>query len=220
MSPDELALLCGSVPLFPLPEVVFLPHTLLPLHVFEPRYRTLVSHALEGDRLVVVPRLAAGWRDSYAGAPPLVPVAGIGYIVRHQPMPDGRSNIVLLGLARVHIEAELAGSDPFRTARVRVLPDHPSAGGAASVARGLSQLRQLVGQLAALRPERAATLMRLLEEPRSPEELVDTLAHVGLRDPDVRQAYLEEDTLMGRVERVGEALAALLVPDGIDTAEA
>lgn len=66
------------LPLFPLPETVFFPHTLLPLHVFEPRYRAMVADCLAGEKRMVVVRLLPGWEQDYYGRPPIHTVAGAG----------------------------------------------------------------------------------------------------------------------------------------------
>ena len=57
------------VPIFPLPDVTFFPHTLLPLHVFEARYRAMVMDALARDRRLCVVKLEPGYEASYAGKP-------------------------------------------------------------------------------------------------------------------------------------------------------
>jgi Lon protease-like protein len=93
-------------PIFPLPNVVFFPHTFLPLHVFEPRYRRMVEDALAGDRLIAMvlareERPPTAWPDVHA-------LGALGRIEVAEPLPEGRYNIVLKGLVRV----ELARLDP------------------------------------------------------------------------------------------------------------
>src|SRR5262249_56090796 len=83
------------VPIFPLPDVTFFPHTLLPLHVFEARYRAMVIDALERDRRLVVVRLRPGYEATYAGKPPVYPVAGLGEIVSCGRLATGRYNLLL-----------------------------------------------------------------------------------------------------------------------------
>jgi len=58
-----------SLPLFPLPETIFFPHTLLPLHIFEPRYRATVADCLVGVKRMGVVRLLPGWELDYYGRP-------------------------------------------------------------------------------------------------------------------------------------------------------
>lgn len=78
------------LPLFPLPDTVFFPHTLLPLHVFEPRYRAMVADCLGGEKRMVVVRLVPGWEQDYYGRPPIHTVAGAGELVEaHGYRTDG-----------------------------------------------------------------------------------------------------------------------------------
>jgi len=58
-----------AVPVFPLPNVVFFPHTILPLHIFEPRYRTMVADAERGDGCIAISLLREGWEKDYEAAP-------------------------------------------------------------------------------------------------------------------------------------------------------
>ena len=110
----------GPVALFPLPTLVLFPHTVVPLHIFEPRYRAMVADALKGDRLIAMALLKPGWEKDYEGAPPVHDVVGVGRILRDERTDDGRFNILLEGVARARIE-ELIPPDPYRRARVRVL---------------------------------------------------------------------------------------------------
>jgi Lon protease-like protein len=113
----------GSIPVFPLPHVVLFPHAILPLHVFEPRYRRMLSDCLATHGAMVVAQILR--EDSSEAGPKIARVAGGGIVVEHQPLPDGRSNIVLLGQARLrleHIDPE-DGTHPYRRARATILRD-------------------------------------------------------------------------------------------------
>ncbi|MGH7405380.1 MAG: LON peptidase substrate-binding domain-containing protein, partial [Candidatus Methylomirabilales bacterium] len=81
-----------EIPIFPLPNVVFFPHTLLPLHIFEPRYRQMLADCLTGERWLAVVLLRPGWEAEYYGRPAVYAVAGAGEIVASERLPDGRSN--------------------------------------------------------------------------------------------------------------------------------
>src|SRR5688572_25873601 len=112
----------GPVPVFPLPTLVLFPHTVVPLHIFEPRYRAMVGDALLGDRLIAMALLKPGWEKDYEGAPPVHEVVGVGRILRDERTEDGRYNILLEGIARARIEEHLP-PNPYRRARVRVLTE-------------------------------------------------------------------------------------------------
>src|SRR5256885_1554044 len=99
------------VPIFPLPKLVLFPGTLLPLHVFEPRYRDMLADTLANERrLIAVAQLKPGWESLYEGRPEIYDVAGVGRIVQHKKNPDGTYDIVLEALARVQLrELDPAG---------------------------------------------------------------------------------------------------------------
>ena len=96
---DQLATFAGTAPLFPLPDVVHFPHLLLPLHIFEPRYREMVADAIEGDRLLAMALLKPG-STTTAGSPPIHNTVCLGRITANQQTEDGRYYLVLQGLSR------------------------------------------------------------------------------------------------------------------------
>ena len=111
-----------GVPIFPLPQVVLFPEALLPLHVFEPRYRAMVKDCLGSHGAIVIAQIIGG-EDDY-GRPRIANIAGGGVIVEHQPLPDGRSNIVVRGQARLLLEElEPDETRPYRMARAKLLAD-------------------------------------------------------------------------------------------------
>jgi Lon protease-like protein len=112
----------GIVPVFPLPNVVLFPGMFLPLHIFEPRYRDMTAAALQGERLIAMALLKPGWQEQYEGSPPIHPILGMGKIVEHSTLPDGRYNLVLLGLVRVRVIQEI-GAGSYRTAKVELLEE-------------------------------------------------------------------------------------------------
>ena len=114
--------LAGAIPIFPLPQVVLFPQAVLPLHVFEPRYRAMLKHSLSTHGALIVAHLVGG--EDEHGRPRIAPIAGGGIVIEHQELPDGRSSIVLLGEARLRLEElEPDASRPFRMARATRLYD-------------------------------------------------------------------------------------------------
>lgn len=110
----------GIVPVFPLSTVVFFPNTLLPLHIFEERYRDMLSDSLGSEKIIAMALLKPGWDDNYYGNPDVYDVAGMGRIVSSETFSDGRSNIVLYGLKRIRI-VEFIEDKPYRKARIEIL---------------------------------------------------------------------------------------------------
>jgi len=91
------------VPLFPLPNLFLFPGTVMPLHIFEPRYRQMIEDSLDGPGRLVIGTVLEQYAHELAGTPPVHGVAGLGEIARHERLPDGRFVIMLVGLARVQI---------------------------------------------------------------------------------------------------------------------
>ena len=97
------------VPIFPLAGALLFPRSQLPLHIFEPRYRTMVRDALASDRLIAMVQPKDG------GEPPAIfDVGCIGRIATCEELDDGRFNIVLEGLGRFRIAREAEVETPYR----------------------------------------------------------------------------------------------------------
>jgi len=110
----------AAIPLFPLPQVVLFPGALLPLHVFELRYRAMIEDCLEGSRLLSVVHFDPEAPVDEFGHPPLSPVAGVGEVIESRRLPNGRYDIVVAGRARVRL-VELPFDPPYRRADLEVL---------------------------------------------------------------------------------------------------
>jgi len=133
-----------SLPIFPLPDLTFFPHTLLPLHVFEARYRAMVMDALARDRRIAVVRLKSGFETSYAGKPAVHAVAGAGEIVSWERLATGRYNILVKGEWRVRIESERPSDTLYRIVTAQRLDDvAPTTDASAALAR----IRDACGRL-------------------------------------------------------------------------
>ena len=94
----------GTIPIFPLPSVVLFPNVFLPLHIFEPRYRQMVTDALSGDRIIGMTLLKAG--DEADGDPPVYDVGCSGVITHVERLADGRFNLILRGVEKFRILGE------------------------------------------------------------------------------------------------------------------
>ena len=104
--------------MFPLPGVFLFPHQVLPLHVFEPRYRDMVRDLLDGPGRLVIATTQVGERETPEHPPEVLPVAGLGEIMRHERLPDGRYMVWVLGLARVHVD-EVPSEHAYRQVECR-----------------------------------------------------------------------------------------------------
>ena len=200
--PGDLAAALPRLPLFPLPQAVLLPGALLPLHVFEPRYRALVRDALETHRILsVVLITGAGAVDAH-GHPAIAPVAGAGEIIDHVELPGGRYNILLRGRARVRLE-ELPFVPPYRAARATVLADEPGE----ITPDAPAALLAVATSFAATVRDRDPSFELRLPRDVSPGLLADLCAHHLVLDARERQAILETLDIGARVRRATDALA-------------
>src|SRR4029078_8129403 len=99
------------------------PHVLKGFHIFEPRYRELIDHALTKDKLVGLVLPKEGWEKYYEGPFAVHSVGCLTTIQEHERLDDGRFNLVLRGLCRVKLEHEMLTSTLYRQANVMLLPD-------------------------------------------------------------------------------------------------
>jgi Lon protease-like protein len=180
------------IPLFPLPEIVLLPGTLLPLHIFEPRYRAMVADALEADRTIGMTMLKSG-ADAHEDAPAIHRIGTAGEIVESEALPDGRYNILLEARFRFRVLEERA-PDPYRVAlveEIRTVP-FPEAGEGERI---VASATGLYGEIS-----RALDLPPLPSEIISPERLASEMALRLRYAPPELQALLEADSLASRFE--------------------
>ena len=127
-----------ELPIFPLPNVVLFPAALLPLHIFEPRYRAMVADALDGDRQIGMVMLRPGWEHHYEGTPAIYPIGCAGFITHAERLPDGRYNIMLRGTEKFRVLNERPareGTERYRIALVESVADARPAGAALGEAR-------------------------------------------------------------------------------------
>jgi len=167
----------GRTRLFPLPNVVLFPHVIQALHIFEPRYRQLTEDALAGDKLITMALLAPGWEPHYEGRPSLQPVACLGRIATHHALPDGRFNLLLLGLKRVRLLEELPAERAFREALVQIIDDEYPENGAAARQRVQRQLLDGFRQALPLLPDMQEQVEQFVSSDVSLGILTDILAY-------------------------------------------
>jgi Lon protease-like protein len=193
------------VPIFPLPEVVLFPRTILPLHVFEPRYRRLVNDVLGGDKRFAVFLLKPAAEASGAAEAAPFEVGCLGEIVRAEALSDGRFNLLLLGLVRIRI-AEFLTDVPYRVVGAALAPERVIAGQAPD-AGAEADFRRLVARY--FRTVLGRSTGADLAGP-SLEALVNTAAANLRVDACERQRLLEAATLARRMARVAKRMAEQL----------
>ena len=153
--------LLRAVPIFPLPNAVLLPGMVLPLNVFEPRYLELVDHALDGGQYIGVPLLRPGYENDYEGRPEIEAVFGVGRLMSHQRLPDGRRFIRLAGQRRLRRVRELPPDQSFRLVECALLAEDEPAD-----TSGVQVLEAQLERIAAtLRPDDAELVQSVLRIP-------------------------------------------------------
>jgi Lon protease-like protein len=138
------------LPLFALPNLMLYPEAMIPLHLFEPRYRRLMTDLLEDEcHELLVGTLLPGWEDDYFEAPPIAEVAGVGEVMQHQQDDQGNFNIVLRGKYRAEVLDEQPSDRPYRMVEVEPRPEVAVAATAAPVLHGhlLAALEALAGSV-------------------------------------------------------------------------
>ena len=184
-------MLPSLIPIFPLPNVVLFPSVFLPLHIFEPRYRQMLTDALRGDRIIGMVLLKGG-RDDIEEPPPVYPIGCAGLVSHAEKLKDGRSNIILRGILRFRVVGEEADC-AYRRAQIEPLPEAASDAIRAEIRQARTQLETLLaGRLDAAGSE------ALVPGDMADEDLVNTLAQYLDFDPVEKQALLECDDVASR----------------------
>ena len=194
-------MLPAEIPLFPLSNVVLFPAALLPLHIFEPRYRAMVGDALDGERLIGMVMLRPGWETQYEGTPGVYPVGCAGFITHADRLPDGRYNIVLRGLEKFRILHERRardGSEIYRVARIESIVEAAAHRTSAALHEARKRLERLIAKRLHRTPDES------IPKDIADEDLVHAIAqHL---EPLEKQALLECDGLLHRCHTLIELL--------------
>jgi Lon protease-like protein len=201
----------SSLPIFPLPNCVLLPGGLLPLHVFEPRYRELTRDCLATHQLMGVARLRPGFEHSYYGRPPVYERFGVGRIICSEELPDGRFALLLRGVARVELEREIASDRAYRVVEARQLSD--ASCDPTDARDHHPKLSMRCDRLAEVIEQGGPQLRDLVRSFDSPGACADAIAAALIMDADARQELLEAIDPMVRLQRtlghVGHLLCEL-----------
>jgi ATP-dependent Lon protease len=197
--PDE-------VPVMTLPNMTFFPQALLPLHIFEPRYREMLKDVLAADRLFAVAGLDLNHPDSTNLPEPPHRIASVGLIRACQKNRNGTSHLILQGLCRVEI-LEILTDEPYRRVRIRALVSKPG-----SLPTGNSRLRTELARLIALKQKFGAPvpadMAKFLHTVEDPETFVDIAAFSLCDNPALKQQLLETLDIHTRLDLFKRQLRA------------
>jgi len=184
-----------QLPVMPLPGAVLFPHALLPLYIFEPRYRQMLQHALQHHRMFCVTLIKPSCPDWHAPED-FFQLATAGLIRACVGRGDGTSNLILQGLQRVRF-ASFKQETPFPIAKIDVVESR-DATTVETEALGAKVL-ELYLNLKSNGRQLPAKIDRYLAELRDLEMLADLIASTFVNDPLRRQRVLEEHSLNQRL---------------------
>jgi Lon protease-like protein len=184
-----------EIPLMVLSNAVLFPHSLLPLHIFETRYRQMLSHCLDGHRMFSVGLIRDGIAEPDSLAD-IWPVAGVGLIRACVGNDDGTSNLVLQGLARVRL-LELTQEQPFRIAEVELL--QPNRGNLIEAEALCVKVKELCAQIQKLGVRLPANLLEQVQQIDDPEVLADVVSAAFINEAHSRQQLLEASGVPDRL---------------------
>jgi ATP-dependent Lon protease len=211
---DDSVLDLRAVPLFPLPGVVLFPRAVLPLHIFEDRYRAMTADALASDKTVAMALLKPGWEKSYYGRPAIEPVVCVGRILSHEKLPDGKYNFLLQGVQRARIVRENGGGGdrgdetPYRTAQLQPLEETPAP------EIELEDERRLLHELFMTTPlggiGAGRQFRQIVKAPLPTPVVADLAAFTFLEDVPLKQELLADIDVRHRVRRTVAALQQLV----------
>lgn len=197
-----------SIPVFPLPDVVFFPGTVLPLHVFETRYRSMVKDALAMDGTIAVALLRPGWDRNGESNPAYFPIATAGRMEQIESTPDGRYYFKLVGSVRVRL-GEVVRDAPYRLVRAEEIPERPVTENDPSIRR--AKLDLFASQVYLVRELTGDDHPRLVLDERMPFAAAVNGACASLpSEPQVRQSLLELDDLIERQRGAARILDEIL----------
>jgi len=187
-----------ELPLFPLPVVLF-PGVPLPLHIFEPRYRQMLSDIQLAKNLFGLAYFDPSSAESEV--PPAGHIGCVAEVTEVQTFPDGRSNILTLGVIRYRMESYVERGDPYLVARVSYFEDDEEdeqilAAPSREVAETFTRIAQAVRTI----NDERATLPDISDT--EPQRLSFLVAAAMEIDAEVKQELLELRSTSERLERL------------------
>jgi len=184
-----------KVPVMPLPGAVLFPHALLPLYIFEPRYREMLERALSHHRMFCVALIKPSCPDWHAPED-FFHLATVGLIRACVGRNDGSSNLILQGLQRVRLTS-FDQETPFPVAQIEVVQSRETT--TVETEALAEKVLELYTKLKQEGRELPAKVDRYLAQLNDLEMLADLVASTFVNDPLRRQHVLEESSLNQRL---------------------
>jgi len=187
-----------EVPVMTLSQTVLFPQAMMPLFIFEPRYREMLSTVLEEDRIFAVAALDERDEDAEVLETPYS-IAGVGVVRACKQNPDGTSNLILQGLARVEFE-NFVCEEPYRRARIQKLMSESdgSEETLGSIQPTLLALVQIQMRLGAEIPQE---VLQFLSNINEPESVLDLAIYTLCPSGSFKQELLETRGILARFNK-------------------
>ena len=187
-----------QVPIMTLRSAVLFPQAIMPLFIFEPRYRQMLRDVLAKDRIFAVAALNEGDEATESAETPHS-IAGIGVVRACRQNADGSSNLILQGLARVEFETIICET-PYRRASIRQIASEPG-GSQAHIATHYQRLLGLLQTQRRLGADIPAEALQFIAALRDPEKALDLAIYTLCPSASLKQALLETTAIVTRFER-------------------
>ena len=195
---------------FPLTGALLFPRMQLPLHIFEPRYRALVSDAMARDRRIAMIQPRHSESGGMGEKPPLFQTGCVGHIAQVEALEDGRYNLVLEGVSRFTLVRELDVTTPFRQIEGIFIDDSEDPGlGIADRASVEIEARKFAMSQGYVVDWEAVTRL-------DDEALINGIAQIAPFDVAAKQALLEATTLSDRADLIVQLMQFFGRHDGDD----
>lgn len=193
----------GEVPVMTLNETVLFPQAMMPLYIFEPRYRQMLADVLNHERVFAVASVDPEQEEAETLETPYK-IAGVGMVRACKQNPDGTSNLILQGLARVQFE-EIVSEEPYRRARISQIMSESdgSEKTQSAIQPTLLGLVQTQIRLGAPIPKE---VLQFLSNIREPENVLDLAIFTLCPSGKLKQELLETRGILARFEKFERSL--------------
>ncbi|WP_158279784.1 LON peptidase substrate-binding domain-containing protein [Coraliomargarita sinensis] len=188
----------AEVPVMTLNETVLFPQAMMPLYIFEPRYRQMLADVLSAARIFAVAAVDTRQEEAEVLETPHS-IAGVGVVRACKQNPDGTSNLILQGLARVHFE-EIVAEEPYRRARISQILSK-SDGSVQSLSAIQPTLISLVQTQMRLGAPIPKEVLQFLSNVKEPENVLDLAIYTLCSSSKLKQQLLETRGILERFDQ-------------------
>ena len=202
-----------EVPVITLSSTVLFPQAIMPLFIFEPRYKLMLRDVLAHDRIFAIATIDERTKNKTSDEISY-PIAGVGLIRACKKNPDGNSNIVLQGISRVKLISTIS-EVPYRTVRIKQVSSK-SGGSKKQIKSCQNQLIRLIQtqrRLGANIPEEVLQLLSSIDEP---ENLLDLAIYTLCHSTELKQELLETRNIIPRYQKFAKFLESEILNLKID----